>query len=45
MGAQLSLSNNYQNYGNDYKALDNGNIIAANGAEEKTLRRRDKMFC
>ena len=44
MGAQLCLSNNYQNVGIDYKALDNGNMIAANDAEEKILGVGTKVF-
>jgi hypothetical protein len=44
MGAQLCLSNNYENFSNDYKVLEHGNMVAANGAEEKILGVGTKTF-
>ena len=44
MGAQLCLSNNFENFSNDYKTLEHGNMVAANGAEERILGVRTKSF-
>ena len=37
MDAQLWLSSNYQNFGDDYEALGDGNMTVTNGAEDKIL--------